>query len=364
MPPTRAAVCAAVLASSFLTGLFAAPPVTRELFARTPEGAAIEVFTLTNRPGATARILTYGAILADLRMPDRAGRPGPVVREIPPAPPSPQRGYAQAGAVFGRVANRIARGTFTLDGRRHQVTLNAGAHHIHGGRNNFSRVLWEPSPVGAAAAVELRYVSADGEEGYPGRLTVTVRYTLTDDNTLRIEYTAATDQPTPVNLTNHAYFNLAGAGDVLDHEVQIDADRYTVVDADLIPTGVIAPVAGTALDFRQPAALGARHAQLPANRRYDHNFVLNGTGGGTVPRFAARVRDPASGRTMEVWTTEPGMQVYTSPLGERPATDAPGFYCFETQHFPDSVNHPDFPTTLLRPGATFRSTTEYRFSAR
>lgn len=369
-PPTVQARKAGLLSLGLLLGATlclgapaGADSIVRTTFGQAPEGGTIEQFTLSNGRGATARILTYGAIVADLRMPDRQGRLGGVVREIRPTEPITPRTFANAAAVFGRVANRIARGRFPLDGREVQVTTNAGVHHIHGGRVNFSKVLWQAQPVAAAAepALELRYASADGEEGFPGRLDVAVTYTLTRENTLRIQYYATTTRPTPVNLTNHAYFNLAGGGDVARHELQVDGAQFTEVDADLIPTGRLLPVAGTPLDFLRPRALGDRAAALGASRRYDHNFVLPRPPTEGALRRAARIRDSESGRTLEVWTTEPGLQLYTSPLGEPAAADRPGFYCFETQHFPDSVNHPEFPTTLLRPGAEFRSTTEYRF---
>ena len=338
--------------------------VQRAPFGTTPEGAAIESFTLTNERGATAQVITYGATVADLRMPDRAGKLVSVLNPVIAPKPGAQASYANSAAVIGRVANRIAKGRFTLDGREVQVTTNSGPNHIHGGRRGFARVNWTGSIVTSktGAAVKLTHVSADGEEGYPGRLDVSVTYTLTPENTLRIDYAATTDKPTPVNLTNHAYFNLAGSGDVLDHEVAINAKSYTPSDAALIPTGEIAPVAGTPLDFTKPALLGARFDKLPANRRYDHNFVIDRPAGDASLRRAARVRDPKSGRAMEVWTTEPGVQLYTSPLAAQPVADKFGFYCFETQHYPDSVNHPNFPSTIVRPGKAFASTTEYRFS--
>lgn len=340
--------------------------VQRAIFGYTPDGAEIEVFTLTNRHGATARVITYGATLTSLRVPDRDGNLMSVVREILISDQGPDGNFRQSGAVFGRVVNRIANARFTLDGREYSLATNMKTHHIHGGRKNFSRVIWQarpPNPV--RPAIELTYLSPDGEEGYPGNLTAHVTYTLTDANVLRIDYRATTDKPTPVNLTNHAYFNLAGAGDVLDHELTVNADRYTESAEYLIPTGKIKSVRGTALDFTRPQPLGARVAQLRANRRYDDNFVLNRPAGDASLLFAARVREPRSGLTMEVWTTEPGMQLYTSPLASS-ADAAPsfGYYCLETQHFPDSVNHPEFPSTILRPGDTFRSTTEFRFTAR
>jgi aldose 1-epimerase len=346
-----------------------ATAIQRSVFGRTPEGTTVELFTLTNRQGAVAKVITYGAILADLRMSDREGKFASVVREIVPSEQGFQRGFASSAAVFGRVANRIAHARFTLDGHDYQVTRNNGAHHIHGGAKNFSRVVWQPTLPGdpKVASIQLKYVSADGEEGFPGQLTTTVTYTLTDENTLRIEYGATCDKPTPINLTNHAYFNLAGGGDTLEHELTLNADRYTVVDADLIPTGEIKTVADSPLDFRRPTPLGTRATQLGPSRRYDHNFVLNRRNGDATLMFAARVRETHSGRTMEVWTTEPGVQLYTSPLAPPTANEPTprlGFLCLETQHFPDSVNHPEFPSTILRPGKTFRSVTEFRFSAK
>lgn len=356
----------ALLSASVLAAAAETARISRSVFGRTPEGVEVEAFTLTNRHGAIAKVITFGAILADLRMPDRDARLVSVVREITPTAQGFERGFPQSGAVFGRVANRIAKARFTLDGREYAVTANAGQHHIHGGRRNFSRVVWTAAPPrsGGQPSVELTYRSADGEEGFPGNLTATVVYTLTDENVLRIDYRATTDQPTPINLTNHAYFNLAGAGDVLHHELTLNADRYTVPEADLIPTGEIKPVDGSFLDFTHATPLGARVAQLGKSNRYDHNFVLNRPANSRALAFAARVSEPRSGRVMEVWTTEPGVQLFTSPLHAEGAADRFGFYCLETQHFPDSVNHPHFPSTILRPGETFRSTTEFRFSAR
>jgi aldose 1-epimerase len=350
------------------TTLAASTPVERGVFGRTADGTVVEQFVLTNNRGATARIITFGAIVADLRMPDRDGRLAGVVREIVPSEQGFARGFANSAAVFGRVANRIAGGKFTLDGREYQVTRNAGAHQLHGGLKNFSKVVWRAAVPRAATmpAVELTYASADGEEGFPGELTAVVTYTLTHDNTLRVEYRATSTKPTPVNLTNHAYFNLAGGGDVVEHELTLNSERYTVVDRDLIPTGEIKSVADSPLDFRRPALLGARVAQLAPARRYDHNFVVNRRENDASLAFAARVREPGSGRVMEVWTTEPGVQLYTSILTPPAANESPraGFLCLETQHFPDSVNHPHFPNTIVRPGQAFRSTTEFRFSVR
>ncbi|HUR60294.1 MAG TPA: aldose epimerase family protein [Opitutaceae bacterium] len=357
-----------LLLSALITAALAAaePGVQRAVFGQMPDGTSMDVFTLTNGSGATAKVIPFGAILADLRMPDRQGKFVSVVREITPTPENFQRGFPQAGAVMGRVTNRIAQGRFTLDGREVNVTINARPHHIHGGAKGFGKVMWQATPLAATKdpAVRLTYVSAAGEEGYPGKLTATVRYTLTETNTLRIEYSATTDAPTPVNLTNHAYFNLAGGGDVIEQELTINADRITASDALLIPTGEFSWVEGTPLDFRKPAKLGARAAQLGARRIYDHNFVLNRKGGDAALMLAARASDSASGRVMETWTTEPALQLYTSDLGGELPPGRAGFFCLETQHHPDSVNHAHFPSTILRPGETYRSTTEFRFSVR
>jgi aldose 1-epimerase len=269
------------------------------------------------------------------------------------------------------VANRIANARFTLDGVTYPLAANIGPHHIHGGRAGFHKRIWttrllpaEPSQV----AVAFSYLSVDGEEGYPGNLQVQVTYTLTEGNELRIDYEGKTDKATPINLTNHSYFNLAGSGDVLDQILEIDADRYTLADDALIPTGEIAPVAGTPLDFRKPTTIGSRIDQLrPRPNGYDHNYVLNSTNGALA--FAARAIDPASGRVMEAWTTEPGMQLYTANGFNGNITGTGGVvyprhagFCFETQHFPDSINQPSFPSVVLRPGQTFRSTTAFRFA--
>ena len=353
-----AGLCASLPAQSF-------KPIERSTFGRMPDGTVVEQFTLRNRHGASARIITLGAIIAELKMPDRDGKLASVVREIAPSEQGFRRGFPNSAAVFGRVANRIAHAKFALDGKEYQVTKNAGAHHIHGGARNFSKVVWTaaiPDPGGATIA--LSYASADGEEGFPGKVDVQVVYSLTNDNALRISYRAETDKPTPINLTNHAYFNLAGGGDVADTELMINARRYTVADADLIPTGEIRGVAGSALDFTRPTPLGSRAERLEPKRRYDHNFVLNRAASDTALLLCARARDPRSGRTMEVWTTEPGVQLYTSVFAAQPGKEAAGFFCLETQHFPDSVHHPNFPSTILRPGKGFRSMTEFRFSAK
>lgn len=354
------AASAAADASSGLTP----SRVQRETFGEMPDGTTLEAYTLHNAHGYSAKVITYGAILAELNVPEAGGGTIGVVHRTVFSLENLARHFPEAGPVIGRVANRIANARFTLDGHDYTLAANAGPHHIHGGRRGFDKVVWhaQPLPVPNGAAVKLTYASPDGDEGYPGNLGVAVVYTLTDSDRLRIDYTATTDKPTLVNLTNHAYFNLHGSGDIRDHLLEVNADRYTAIDATTVPTGEIDSVRGTPFDFRQPTAVGAR-AQALAKQRYDHNFVLNRRSEHDL-EFAARLIDPQSGRRMEVWTTEPGIQVYTSKLnGELPA-DGIGTICLETQHFPDAIHHANFPSIVLRPGDVFRSTTELRFSGR
>jgi len=344
--------------------------ITTQDWGRTAEGQAVSLVTLSNRHGMVAKITSYGAIITELHVPDRQGQLTNVVLGFDNLDRYLQ-GHPAFGATIGRVANRIAGAKFTLDGRDYPLAANIGPHHIHGGRAGFHQRVWEtrPLPPGAdRSAVEFRYLSVDGEEGYPGNLQVRVTFTLTDDNELRIDYAAETDKATPVNLTNHSYFNLAGHGDVLGHLLEIAADRYTPSDRALIPTGEIAPVAGTPLDFTTPKTLGSRIDGLrPHPNGYDHNYVLN-SGGGTLA-FAARAMDPVSGRVLEAWTTEPGVQLFTANGLDGRIVGTGGVvyprhagFCLETQHFPDAINQPHFPPVVLRPGATFRSTTVFRFS--
>lgn len=343
---------------------------THEVWGQLPDGRPVTRYTLSNASGMVVRLINLGAIVTEIRVPDRQGRFTNVVLGADHLDPY-LKGHPAAAAVIGRFANRIAGARFTLDGTEYRLAANNGTNHIHGGPNNFARALWSGEmlpPAEPEAAVRFTYRSVAGEEGYPGDLTATVTYTLTEDGTLRLEYTARTDQPTVVNLTNHAYFNLAGAGDVLDHVLWIEATAYTPADEQLIPTGQIARVAGTPLDFTTPTAIGARIQQLkPRPGGYDHNYVL-GTGEAASPRLVARVTDPASGRVMEVLTTQPGVQLYTgNHLREFTGTDGAVFgphagLCLETQHFPDSPNKPGFPSTVLRPGTTWRSTTVFRFT--
>jgi aldose 1-epimerase len=347
--------------------------VEKRDFGKTDDGTAVDLYVLTNAKGMTARVMTYGAILTELHVPDRDGKLDDVVLGF-----DEFRGYLAGhpyfGATVGRVANRIARGRFTLDGKEYRLAINNGPNALHGGRKGFDKVVWqaEPLPSADGIGVRLRYRSPDGEEGYPGYLSVVVTYTLTEDNAVRIDYTATTDRATPVNLTNHSYFNLAGprAGDILGHELMLTADRYTPTDETLIPTGAIESVHGTPLDFTTPATIGSRLDQLKGEPKgYDHNFVLKGDG--KTPTLAARVHEPKTGRVLEMLTTEPGVQLYTSNFLDGTLKGKGGVvyrkhgaFCLEAQHFPDSVNHPGFPSTILTPGKTYMQTTIYRFSAR
>ena len=348
-----------------------ADAVGKNSFGKLPDGTEIEQYTLRNAKGAIAKVVTYGATLTELWVPDKSGKNADVVLGF-----DKLDGYAGEhpyfGATIGRDANRIAKGKFTLDGKEYSLFLNNGPNSLHGGKVGFSRKVWKAEPVKVAhgAAVRFTYVSADGEEGYPGTLTVHVTYELTDDNAVKISYHASTDKPTVANLTNHSYFNLSGAGsgDILKNVLQLDADRYTPVDDTLIPTGELKSVEGTPFDFRKPMAIGARNGQIPGIAGYDHNFVLNGAPGKL--RKIGEVSDPLSGREMEVWTTEPGVQLYVSIgldgsiKGIGGAYQKFGALCLETQHFPDSPNHPNFPSTVVRPGRDFQSETVYRFSAK
>jgi aldose 1-epimerase len=346
--------------------------VTSQPFGKLPDGTTIEIFTLSE--GAfEAQITTYGGVVVSLKTPDRNGKVGDVVLGFDDVD-----GYyanfngpsdAFFGALIGRYANRIAHGRFTLDGKNYSLPLNNGANSLHGGPHGFNNVVWKAKPI--ANGVELTYLSKDGEAGYPGNLTATVRYTLMKGE-LRIEYSATTDKNTVVNLTNHSYFNLAGKGDILGHELTLHASRFTPVDAGLIPTGELKSVESTPFDFRKSTAIGARIAadneQLHLGKGYDHNWVLD-SGGGKLA-VAAEVYDPSSGRVLKVLTDQPGIQFYSgnfldgSIKGRGRSFELHAALCLETQHFPDSPNHPDFPTTELKPGQRYHTVTVYSFSAR
>jgi aldose 1-epimerase len=347
---------------------FAAMTATRAPFGVLPGGAAVEAYTLRNANGVEVRAMTYGATIISVRVPDRRGRIDDVVLGFDHLDDYLTRARF-FGSIVGRYGNRIGHGRFALDGSTFQLATNNGANHLHGGVKGFDKVVWRGEPFDGGSGVRFSYVSADGEEGYPGTLNASVTYTLTPRNELVIEYSATADKATPINLTNHSYFNLAGRGhgDILQHRLTLRAERYTPTDAGPIPTGAIAPVAGTPFDFRAPAAIGARidaaHEQIRNGHGYDHNFVIDGWSGDGTLRPAAHVADPSSGRTLDVATTEPGVQFYagnnldaaSNGFGRRTA------FCLETQHFPDSPNHPNFPSTILRPGHTFQSKTVYTF---
>jgi aldose 1-epimerase len=347
--------------------------IQKTAFGNTKEGTPVDLYQLTNAKGTKAKIISYGGIITELHVPDRDGKFDDVVLGFDDLK-SYLAGHPYFGAITGRVANRIAKGKFTLDGKEYQVAVNNGPNALHGGLKGFDKVIWKAEPVQSAdgVALKLTYRSPDGEEGYPGNLTTTVAYTLTNQNELKIDYTATTDKATPVNLTNHTYFNLAGpkAGDVLGHILMLAADQYTPVDDTLIPTGAIKPVKGTPLDFTMPTPIGARIAQLKGEPGgYDHNFVLRGNG--KAMALAARVQDPKTGRILEMFTTEPGVQFYTGNFLDGMLKGKGGVvyrkhggFCLEAQHFPDSVNHSDFPSVVLRPGKTYTQTTVYKFSAK
>ena len=344
--------------------------IKREPFGKMPDGKPVERFTLTNVNGVELKAIGYGGIITSLRVPDRNGKLDDVVLGF-----DSLEGYLKPppffGAIIGRYGNRIGKAQFTIDGTTYKLAANNGPNHLHGGVKGFDKVLWTVEPVGDNALAFTR-TSADGEEGYPGNLRTRVTYTLTDKNELIVEYQATTDKATPVNLTQHSYFNLAGhaSGDILGHELMLNADRYTPVDDTLIPTGELAPVAGTPFDFLKPTAIGARinndHPQLKAGQGYDHNWVLNRKGTGL--ELAARVREPKTGRTLEIATTEPGIQFYAGNFLKGDLTGKGGAvykhrtgFCLETQHYPDSPNKPNFPTTTLRPGAEYRTKTVFTF---
>jgi len=343
--------------------------VKRDLFGRLADGTAVDIYTLRNAAGLEARVMTYGATLVSLKVPDRHGVLADVNLGF-----DDLGGYLGEhpyfGAIIGRYGNRIAKARFTIDGVEYKLAPNNNGNTLHGGIKGFDKVVWTAEPAESAngVGVKLTDLSRDMEEGFPGNLAVTVVYALTDANELEIRYEAATDKKTPVNLTNHAYWNLKGAGrgDVLGHTLRLEADAITAVDsaANLIPTGEIASVAGTPFDFTSPHAIGERIAQVEGG--YDHNFVLR-SGGGALA-LAARVEEPENGRVLEVWTDQPGIQLYTGNFLDGTVTGKGGTaygkhfaFCLETQHFPDSPNHPNFPTTILEPGQTYRTVTVHKF---
>jgi len=350
--------------------------MNKRAYGTTADGMAVDEYTLTNANGVELKIITYGGTITSIKAPDRNGNAANVALGFENLKDYETRSPF-FGCVTGRFANRIAAGKFAIDGQDYRLALNNGPNALHGGLKGFDKRVWTAAPLPGAEGVALTYLSQDGEEGYPGDLSVKVVYTLTEQNEVRIDYTATTGKPTVVNLTNHCYFNLAGegVGATYDHILKINADRYTPVDANLIPTGELAPVAGTPLDFRLPKAIGpgsrSDHEQIVKGKGYDHNFVLNRPSPDDKTLvLAARLYDPGSGRIMETWTTEPAVQFYGGNFLDGSIYGASGRayrqsdgLCLETQHYPDSPNQPQFPTTLLRPGQTYQTTTIYKFMA-
>jgi aldose 1-epimerase len=374
---TALAVFVSLLIVAFPPGLHAQSNkanVAKASFGQLPDGAPVDLFTLTNRHGMEARITNYGGIIVSLKTKDRAGKLGDVALGYDTLAEYVKRN-PMFGALVGRYAGRIANAQFALNGVEYKLAkAGRGPHTIHGGVKGFDKQVWQANHFtrGNDAVLQLNYLSKDGEEGYPGNLTVTVTYTLTDKNELKLDYQAMTDKDTIINFTNHSYFNLAGAGDVLKHQITIDADRFTVFGEGLIPTGEIRSVAGTPLDLRKPTEIGAhiedQDPQLRLGNGYDHFYVLNHKP--NALGLAAKVVEPVSGRVMEVHTTEPGVVFYTANgfngslvgKGGQAYVKRAGL-CLETQHYPDSPHHPNFPTTVLKQGATYRSTTVFKFSA-
>ena len=348
--------------------------ISKESFGTMPDGTAVDLYTLNNANGLEASITNYGGIVTSLKVPDRHGKVSDVVLGFDTF--ESYRGtHPYFGSLIGRYGNRIGKARFVLDGVEYSLAANNGENHLHGGFHGYDKVVWKAEIIedDDDPSLRLEYLSKDMEEGYPGSLSVEVEYRLTNDNGLRIDYRATTDKKTVVNLTHHSYFNLkdAGASDILGHELMIAGDRFTPVDEGLVPTGEVRSVEGTPLDFRQPAAIGARigqdDPQLKFGGGYDHNWVLNSQDGSLA--LAGRVYEPTTGRSMEVYTTEPGLQFYSGNFldGSQVGKSGLGYghrsgFCLETQHFPDSPNKPDFPSTVLDPGAEYTQTTIYKFS--
>ncbi|GAB2574437.1 aldose epimerase family protein [Spirosoma areae] len=352
------------------------PGIDKSTYGQLPDGQTADLYTLRNTAGMTARITNYGGIIVGLTAPDKAGKFEDVTLGLDSLSDY-VKGSPFFGALVGRYGNRIAKGKFTLDGKPYTLFVNNMGNHLHGGKVGFDKVLWAATPIeGDEPGLKLTYTSKDGEEGYPGNLSVEITYTLQKDNALKIDYQATTDKPTVVNLTNHTYFNLTGGAkrDILDHVLTLNADRFVPVDKTLIPTGKLEPVAGTPFNFTRPTVIGSRindstDTQIKYGMGYDHAWVLNS--GGDSMKLAATVYEPTSGRTMEVRTTEPAVQFYTGNFLDGSLTGREGVaykkrfaLCLETEHYPDSPNQPSFPTTVLRPGQTYKTTTVYQFSAK
>ena len=350
------------------------PDIKKKAFGVTSDNVPVELYTLTNSHGMEARIMTYGGTILSLKVPDRQGNLGDVVLGY-----ESLDGYLKNspyfGAIVGRYGNRIGNGQFTLDGKQYTLPKNDGGNTLHGGTRGFDKVVWTAKEVKGkdGSGLALSYTSKDGDQGFPGNLSVTVVYTITENNELKIDYLATTDKTTVINLTHHSYFNLAGQGTILKHELIINAGKFTPVDAGLIPTGELRAVTGTPMDFKRSTEIGSRidqtYDQLTLGKGYDHNWVLDSRGGKLA--LAARVYEPSSGRAMEVYTTEPGLQFYSGNFLDGSITGKAGQiyqrrsgFCLETQHFPDSPNKATFPSTVLKPRQQYKSTTVYRFSSR
>ncbi len=351
------------------------PKVTKSAYGTTQDGQAVDMYTITNSHGVEIKAITFGGIITSLQVPDKNGKMADVVLGFDKLGPY-EENKPYFGAIIGRYGNRIANGEFKLDGKTYNLPKNDGPNTLHGGTKGFNKVVWKAEPFEKkdSAGVIFIYTSPDGDQGFPGNLKTKVTYTLNNNNELTFDYEATTDKATPVNLTQHSYFNLDGEGngDILDLVLTLNADNFTPVDKTLIPTGKIEPVKGTPLDFTKPTEIGARinndYEQLKLAGGYDHNFVLNGKMG--AMRLAARVKDPKSGRVLEISTTEPGVQFYSGNFLDGTLTGKSGQkyqkhagFALETQHYPDSPNHPNFPSTILRPGKTYHSRTMLKFSA-
>jgi aldose 1-epimerase len=344
--------------------------ITKKVYGKMPDGTQVDEYTLTNSKGMTMKVITLGGIVTELHVPDKDAKFADVCLGCSNLEEY-MEGHPFFGALAGRVANRIAKGKFTLDGKEYTLATNNGPNHLHGGKVGFDKRVWkaEASDLGDRKALVLQYTSKDGEEGYPGNLEVKITYVLNDKDEWHIHYQATTDKATPINLTQHCYFNLAGhdAGTILDHVLKIDADKYTPTDDTLIPTGKIEPVKGTPFDFTTPTPIGKQIKEIKADPQgYDLNYVLNGKAGES--RVIAEVTDPKSGRVMRVSTTQPGVQFYTGNFLDGKQKGKGGVkykqyagFCLETQHYPDSINHPNFPSVVLKPGETYRQGTSYKF---
>ena len=380
MKPIVLSVCgmAVVSAAACYAQSASKSRISQQSWGRTPNGQAVTLYTLTNANGVEAKITNYGGIVVSLKVPDRRGRFEDVVLGYDNLHKYVQHNDPFFGALIGRFGNRIANGRFNLNGVNYQLATNNDPNHLHGGNRGFDKVVWDATPIRRSNGVglSLRYLSKNGEEGYPGNLWVRVVYLLTNRNELRIDYSATSDKDTILNLTHHSYFNLAGhnSGTILNHQLMINANRFTPTDSTSIPTGELRNVRGTPMDFRRPMAIGSRinqnDQQLKFGQGYDHNWVLNRRGAGLS--LAARAYEPGSGRVMEIYTTEPSIQFYSGNSldpekhigkGGRPYQRRSGF-CLETQHFPDAPNHPNFPSTVLRRGKTYKQTTVHRFLVR